>query len=183
MPRKRYQFTDADVTTVHRWIRDKFRTQPNSFPKDRWGNLSAYDAFPFDKPTAKKLQVWCERWLEAAQWRQLQAVIRSARRDRYSTTKSVKLTKFAHAILSMLAKREGITLSEVIETYLGPRSDDDVSPTSANDSDIIVQPSPEDQQAPPMAPLRPRLTMKNIFMKRLDADMYAVYGCNQKETF
>jgi macrodomain Ter protein organizer (MatP/YcbG family) len=80
-------------------------------------NASAWDKFPYDKPTTKTLQRWCDRFLDAKQWKQLQAVIRAARRDP-SQYRAVRLSRNAHEILRKLAMRDKLTLSEVIERYL-----------------------------------------------------------------
>ena len=114
MPRQRYRITAADVRVVHRWIRERLRN--DRWPQD-WPRLTAWDKFPYEKPTVKALQRWCDRFLDTKQWKQLQAVIRSARRDpsRYRT---VRLSRNAHEILRKLARRDKLTLSEVIEQYL-----------------------------------------------------------------
>jgi hypothetical protein len=52
-----------------------------------------------------------------AQWKQLHAVIRAARRDA-SQTRTVRLSTSAHALLHQRAAREHLTLSAVIERYL-----------------------------------------------------------------
>ena len=114
MPRQRYRITAADVRVVHRWIRERLRN--DAWPED-WPRLTAWDKFPYEKPTAKTLQRWCDRFLDAQQWRQLQAVIRSARRD-LSRYRTVRLSRNAHELLSKLATRDKLTLSEVIEQYL-----------------------------------------------------------------
>jgi predicted HicB family RNase H-like nuclease len=114
MPRPRYRITAADVRVVHRWIRERLRN--DTWPED-WPRFTAWDKFPYEKPTAKKLQRWCDRFLDAKQWEQLQAVIRASRRD-YSRYRTVRLSRSAHEILRTLAIRDKITLSEVIELYL-----------------------------------------------------------------
>jgi hypothetical protein len=93
--------TDADVAVVHRWVRSKFR-----------------ETAPLDTPTAEQLQQWCDRCLHAAQWKQLHAVIRAARRDASHQTRTVRLSTRASALLHSLAAREQLTLSETIERYL-----------------------------------------------------------------
>jgi hypothetical protein len=65
MPRRCYRLTSDDVPVVHRWIRAKFRER--TWPDD-WPELTAWDRFPLEKPTAKKLQPWCDRFLDHAQW-------------------------------------------------------------------------------------------------------------------
>src|ERR671915_231564 len=114
MPRPRYRITSADVRVVHRWIRERLRN--DTWPED-WPRLTAWDKFPYEKPTVKALQRWCDRFLDTKQWKQLQAVIRSARRDpsRYRT---VRLSRNAHEILGKLAMRDKLTLSKVVERYL-----------------------------------------------------------------
>src|ERR687888_59356 len=101
MPRPRYQIADADVTVVHRWVRSKF-----------------HETAPLDAPTAEQLQQWCDRCLDAVQWKQLHAVIRAARRDASHQTRTVRLSTHASALLHDLASREKLTLSETIERYL-----------------------------------------------------------------
>src|SRR5712691_3053343 len=101
MPRPRYQIADADVAVVHRWVRSKFR-----------------ETAPLDHRTTEQLQQWCDRLLDAAQWKQLHAVIRAARRDASHQTRTVRLSTRASALLHDLAAREQLTLSETIEKYL-----------------------------------------------------------------
>jgi hypothetical protein len=105
MPRPRYQMTDADVAVVHCWVRSKFRE-------------TAWNQCPLDHPTTEQLQQWCDRCLDAAQWKQLHAVIRAARRDASHQTRTVRLSTRASALLHDLAAREQLTLSETIEKYL-----------------------------------------------------------------
>jgi macrodomain Ter protein organizer (MatP/YcbG family) len=114
MPRPRYRITAADVRVVHRWVRERLRD--NTWPED-WPRFTAWDKFPYEKPTVKKLQRWCDRFLDTKQWKQLQAVIRAGRRDP-SRYRSVRLSRKAHEILRKLAMRNKLTLSEVIERYL-----------------------------------------------------------------
>lgn len=73
-----------------------------------------------DHPTPEQLQQWCDRCLDAAQWKQLHAVIRAARRDASHQTRTVRLSTRASALLHDLAVREQLTLSETIERYLAP---------------------------------------------------------------
>jgi hypothetical protein len=114
MPRPRYQLVADDVPVVHRWIKDRFRT--DCWPKD-WPHLTAWDRFPREKPIATTLQQWCDRFLDAAQWKQVQAVIRAARRD-MRQSRTVRLSRNAHETLRRLAQREHTTLSDVIVRYL-----------------------------------------------------------------
>src|SRR5438128_9666920 len=101
MPRPRYQIADADVAVVHQWVRSKF-----------------HETAPLDHPTTEQLQQWCDRCLDAAQWKQLHAVLRAARRAAGHQTRTVRLSTRASALLHDLAAREQLTLSETIERYL-----------------------------------------------------------------
>ncbi len=101
MPRPRYQIADADGAVVHRWVRSKF-----------------HETAPLDHPTTEQLQQWCARCLDAAQWKQLHAVMRAALRDASHQTRTVRLSTRASALLHNLAAREQLTLSETIERYL-----------------------------------------------------------------
>src|SRR5713101_3267688 len=105
MPRPRYQIAEADVAVVHRWVRSKF-------PETTW------DQCPLDHPTTEQLQQWCDRCLDASQWKQLHAVLRAARRAAGHQTRTVRLSTRASALLHDLAAREQRTLSETIEKYL-----------------------------------------------------------------
>src|SRR5574341_2564870 len=100
MPRPRYQIADAGVAVVHRWMRSTCR-----------------ETAPLDPPTTEQLQQWCDQCLDAAQWKQLHAVIRAARRDA-SQTCTVRLSTRASTLLHDLAAREQLTLSETIKKHL-----------------------------------------------------------------
>jgi len=114
MARPRYHITDGDVHVVHRWVRGKLHD--TTWPQ-HGAALTAWDMFPLDTPTATKLQRWCDRFLDAAQWKQLHAVIRAARRDK-DQYRIVRLSTKAHETLQQLAKREKLTLSATLERYL-----------------------------------------------------------------
>jgi macrodomain Ter protein organizer (MatP/YcbG family) len=114
MPRPRYQIAAQDVPAVHRWVHAKFRD--TTWPQHDAAH-TAWDAFPREQPTTTQLQQWCDQHLDVAQWTQLQAVIRAARRDARQT-RTVRLSTSAHTLLHDLALREQLTLSETIERYL-----------------------------------------------------------------
>ena len=129
MSRPRYQLAEADVPVVHRWVQAKVRDTAHA----------AWDQFPHKHPTATRLQQWCDRYLDAAQWTQLQAVIRAARRDARQT-RTVRLSTRAHACLHDLAQRAQLTLSETIERYL---ADVTVTPTPPDPSPSTVKTPPQ----------------------------------------
>jgi hypothetical protein len=111
--------TDADVAVVPRWVRSKFP-----------------ETALLDHPTPEQLQQWCDQRLDAAQWKQLHAVIRAARRDG-SQTRTVRLSTRASALLHDLASREKLTLSETIERYLPAVT---MTPTPQTSPPIAEQP-------------------------------------------
>jgi hypothetical protein len=115
MPRPRYQLTAADVLVVHRWVQAKLHDPTWPQPD---AARTARNQFARAQPTVEALHAWCAQFLEAPQWRQLQAVIRATRRDA-SQTRTVRLSTQAYARLHDLATREQLTLSETIERYLG----------------------------------------------------------------
>jgi hypothetical protein len=82
MPQPRSQLTKADVSVVHRWVCERLRNE--GWPRN-WSSLTAWHPFPLDTPTAKTLQAWCDRFLNAPQWKQLYAVIRATRQDKSQT--------------------------------------------------------------------------------------------------
>jgi hypothetical protein len=132
MPRPRYQLAEEDVPVVHRWVQARVRDTARA----------AWDQFPHEHPSAAPLQQWCDQYLDATQWAQLQAVIRAARRDARQT-RTVRLSTRAHARLHDLARRAELTLSETIERYL---------------ADVTVIPTPN--ETPPTAaktPSQPRV--------------------------
>jgi hypothetical protein len=120
MPRPRYQIAEADVAVVHRWMRSKF-----------------HETAPRDHPTTEQLQQWCDRFLDAAQWKQLHEVIRAARRDASHQTRTVRLSTRASALLHDLATREQLTLSETIERYLPTVT---MTPTHQAPPPLVKQP-------------------------------------------
>lgn len=116
MPRPRYQLTEADVPVVHRWVQAKLRDP--IWPQPDAAHTARHQLARV-QPTVEALHAWCARFLASSQWRQLQAVIRAARRDA-SQTRTVRLSTTAYARLHDLATREQLTLSETIERYLAP---------------------------------------------------------------
>ncbi len=71
------------------------------------------------KPTPEKLNLWCERWLGKAEWKQMKDAIRSHRRHEKAVSqeqqhKTVVLTREAWQILHDLSKGDNVTLSEFV---------------------------------------------------------------------
>jgi hypothetical protein len=99
---------------VQRWVQAKLHDP--TWPQPEAARTARHQLARV-QPTVAALHAWCDRFLDATQWRQLQAVIRAARRDA-SQTRTVRLSTRAYARLHDLATRERLTLSETIERYL-----------------------------------------------------------------
>jgi hypothetical protein len=82
LPRSRYRFTEEDVPVVHRWVHAKLRDATWLQHEEA---RTTWDQFPREQLTATQFQQWCDQYLDATQWTQLQAVIRAARRTAYHT--------------------------------------------------------------------------------------------------
>src|SRR5712692_2922753 len=113
MSRPRYQFAEKDVPVVHRWVHAKLRGTTWPQHGAAW---TAWNQLPREQPTVMQLQQWCDRYLDATQWTQLQAVIRAARRDA-NQTRTVRLATHAPALNLELNELEQRELFETIERY------------------------------------------------------------------
>lgn len=89
---------------------------------DTWPNGGTHNAAKTDFPEPLDnavLSAWCQQWLSDDQRQKLAAAIRSARkRRRNPNTRTVTLTASAHSKLARVARREAVTLSEVVERCL-----------------------------------------------------------------
>ena len=119
MARPKYRITPEDHWFARRWVEKKLANP---------GWLGAARAFAAQQDwnqreeTANALNDWCERWLTSEQWTQLKNAIRaSRRRARGPDVVTVTLSRYAWSILEFWARRDGCTLSEVIERRLGHR--------------------------------------------------------------
>lgn len=82
-----------------------------------------------DTEQVNKLQAWCDRWLDAkynsAAWKKVKRAvyIKQRHEDSDQSEHSLKKTLLepqAHLILSSIAGHKAISMSDVIEKYLGP---------------------------------------------------------------
>ncbi len=113
MPRPRYTLSEGDFLAARAYVQRKLATELY------WlDSLQAEGEWVQAKRDPLTLQHWCERWLDEAQWRQLKAAVRAARkrrRDRTGTRDpavNVTLSRRAWLILSALARHDGLTLSD-----------------------------------------------------------------------
>lgn len=113
MARPRYTLSEDDLPAAKAYVQRKLATQP-----DWLDNLQAEEEWAQVKRDPLTLGHWCERWLNEAQWRQLKAALRAARkrhRDHSGTRDpavNVTLSRPAWLILSALARQDGLTFSD-----------------------------------------------------------------------
>ena len=113
MARPRYTLSKDDFPAARAYLQRKLLTQ--SFWLD---GLQAEDEWDHAKRDPVTLNQWCERWLSTDQWQALKAALRAARQRRRQRTGArdpvvhVTLSRPAWLILSSLARRDGLTLSD-----------------------------------------------------------------------
>jgi len=117
MARHKYTITASDHWFARRWVEKKI-SNPTWLGDMR--TFAAHQDLRQRQEIAEELNTWCELWLSAMEWAQMKNAIRTSRkRARGSDGVSVTLSRYAWSILDFWAKREGCTLSEVIEKRLG----------------------------------------------------------------
>lgn len=105
--------TGEDFRTATAYVQRKLALQP------AWLETpDALTAWPDARRDPLTLAQWCAHWLTDAQRQQLQAAVRAARKRRRDQTGhrdpcvNVTLSRRAWLILSDLAQRDGLTLSQ-----------------------------------------------------------------------
>ena len=118
MAKAKYKITKEDQSTAYFWIEKKLN-EYNFLTEEKYTPAEKDFITIAKKPTAKKLNEWCENYLNKEQWKKLKGAIRAKRKR--STTKpddkkiSTDLDFNAWRMLSAVAKSEKITLSQAIE--------------------------------------------------------------------
>lgn len=120
--RGKYAIKSADRHFASRYLSARLRKG------EEWGSWYPTDDFDTNEAARRAFQSardeedltrWGEKYLDLGQWQQLKSAIRQRRRRaKYPDVRNVTLTKQAHWILSAIAERDGVTLSQVIEEYL-----------------------------------------------------------------
>jgi macrodomain Ter protein organizer (MatP/YcbG family) len=122
MARSRYTITEPDMPAALVYIRSKLR-DPYWPSEDTTAQSKAERGFRTAKRDPVTFNRWCEKNLNTAQWSQLKNAIRAARKRTADLSrdppKTVTLSHKAWRIISDLAKRDGVTLSALIEDRLG----------------------------------------------------------------
>jgi len=117
MARKKYRITAPDHWFARRWIEKKIANP--TWLGERL-TFAAQQDFMKRHESSEELNVWAELWLSKIEWTQLKNAIRASRRRAKGVGDiSVTLSRYAWSILDFWARREGCTLSEVIERRLG----------------------------------------------------------------
>lgn len=120
MARRKYKITTSDHWFAQRWIEKKIANP--TWLGERL-TFTAQQDFMKHHESAEELNIWSELWLSTTEWTQLKNAIRSSRRRARGVSNiSVTMSRYAWSILDFWAKREGCTLSEVIENRLGTRN-------------------------------------------------------------
>jgi macrodomain Ter protein organizer (MatP/YcbG family) len=120
MSRPKYTLNKDDLPAVSRYLTHKL-LQADWLTEDNAQADKAVRAFQKAMCNHVTLNAWCEKWLNNAQWQQLKAALRAARKrlnDRTGANDpkvSVTLERRAWLILRRLAQEEGLTLSGFIE--------------------------------------------------------------------
>jgi macrodomain Ter protein organizer (MatP/YcbG family) len=122
MARSRFIITRQDKAAALAYISNKLRDP--YWPSENTGRqIKAARKYKTAKRELVTLNEWCETWLDSAQWTQLKNAIRAARKRaadlQRDPPKHVTLSHKAWQILSDLARRDGVTLSTLIEDRLG----------------------------------------------------------------
>ena len=121
MARQRYSITEQDYPAVLRYVQYKLRNLLEWPSDDNTEQNKSINAFKHCRDPVT-LNSWCEKWLSGDQWRQLKTAARASRKRSRNTRrdkpKNITLTNNAWRMLSALAKRDRVTLSEFIESRL-----------------------------------------------------------------
>jgi macrodomain Ter protein organizer (MatP/YcbG family) len=122
MARSRYTITEPDMAAALAYIGSKLR-DPWWPSENTTAQVKAERGFIAAKRGPVTLNEWCEKHITTAQWFQLKNAIRAARKQTADLSrnppKSITLSHKAWRIISDLAKRDGVTLSALIEDRLG----------------------------------------------------------------
>lgn len=107
-----------DVRAAVAYVERKLATQPWWLGEDHARDHQARQDWPNARRDPVTFRRWCEQWLDAEQRQQLQAAVRAARKRRRdhqgqrNPPVNVTLSREAWMILSTLARRDGLTLSQ-----------------------------------------------------------------------
>ena len=115
MKKNVFHLPEQDFRSARAYVSRKLANEPY------WlDSVEAENAWRHAQRDLVTLSQWCNTWLTAEQWRTLKAAIRAARKrqrdhcGQRDPCVHVTLSRRAWLILSHLAKRDGVTLSQWI---------------------------------------------------------------------
>ena len=117
MPREPYKITDPDLPIAWEYVRRKLHIYPN-WPRVGKNHIAKKEFIEMAKESFV-LQSWCDTWLSDAHWLRLKRAVwaqkkRTKDRDKVVLKNDFQLNKRAKAILRKEAKKNKISLSELI---------------------------------------------------------------------
>jgi hypothetical protein len=113
MNKNAFRLPEQDFRSARDYVSRKLANEPY------WlDNLEAENTWRHAQRDLVTLSQWCNAWLTVEQWRAMKAAIRAARKRRRDQSGQrhppvhVTLSRRAWLILSNLARRDGVTLSQ-----------------------------------------------------------------------
>ncbi len=126
MARLKYTIAESDLIAAQKWIENKFNNP--DFPDDNeyLSNQNAHKDYQLTHFDEKKLNDWCESYLDTEQWRKFKTSIRARRLRQARKAKGEKLigidlTFEAHVRLKAMAKANGESPSAFLIRTLNPK--------------------------------------------------------------
>lgn len=125
MARPEYTIDYPDFVHANTYVGNRLRdfslkiTDPDTIEQAKEEFLSISLSRP-SNDAASRLNEWCKTYLTGDEWKRLKESVRK-RRQRWAGSqvlKTVTISEKAHRLLSELAKRDNVTLSEALELYL-----------------------------------------------------------------
>ncbi|MBB5349564.1 hypothetical protein JWG42_14245 [Desulfoprunum benzoelyticum] len=118
MANSRKRFSPRETWLVKSYIRRKLLLDP-SWPCDEHpsGGTASSDFEKIEiEDSQSGIQSWCEKWLNEEQWKQLLVALRAKRKRENDQVRkrNITLDNKAWRILSTLAKRDKVTMSQFL---------------------------------------------------------------------
>jgi macrodomain Ter protein organizer (MatP/YcbG family) len=125
MPRAKYVITSDDFTHARFYIEKQLRLfgfglRDNVTLRSAEIELDIAVSSGSKSKLAVQLNGWCEKHLSSKDWNKLKTAIRKRRErwESHANVKTISVSAESHRLLTMLAKRDRVTLSDVLEKYL-----------------------------------------------------------------
>ena len=124
MARGKYIISKDDYPFAKRWVQKLITDILRAGRLSVKETIQAENEFDDIGRSAKKLNAWCEQYLDSGHWKKMKNSVRAARKrrlDKISTTggkKSLDIDIDAWTKLSTIAEAESLTYSAVLNKYL-----------------------------------------------------------------